>query len=67
MTIWMVTQRIVDDKTINGSVRSFVADRRMHFSLDQAGQSATVKNVLDALGANGDDYSVKEAICKFIK
>ena len=67
MTVWMVTQRIIDDKTINGSVRSFVADRRTHFSLDQAGQSATVKNVLDALGVNSDDYNVKEAICKFIK
>lgn len=56
-TVWAVTQWIIDDYSIDESIRNTVAERRMEWTTDIASQKATKENVKVALENMNDEFT----------
>lgn len=56
-TVWAVTQWIIDDYSIDESIRNAVAERRMEWTTDIASQKATKDNVKVALENMNDEFT----------
>lgn len=69
-TVWAVTQRIIDDYSVDESIRNIVAERRMKWTVDIAEQKATKENIKVALENMNDEFTfvieIEEAIEKVI-
>lgn len=69
-TVWAVAQWIIDDYSIDESIRNTVAERRMEWTTDIASRKATKENVKVALESMNDEFifviELEEAIEKVI-
>lgn len=57
-TVWAVTQWIIDDYSIDESVRNFVAEKRMKLQVADGSKIATKDSVMKALSSVADEFTM---------